>query len=121
MKLVRQAQHNDCGFAAAAMLCGVSLSEVLLRSGESPKKTSMRHVRAMCELFGYTLGKCQRITEDVCPVGVVGLVQVQWVEWRTGLSHWVVWDGRQFLDPSGERYECMPHHRAMKFYPREEL
>lgn len=98
MELVKQEKCGDCGPACVAMVLGCSLNEA---------KEYLRHEDGQGVTSGQIIG---------CLAGR-GVPAIESLEWPTtkipailtvpslnnpGLLHYIVYDGRQILDPSNE-------------------
>jgi hypothetical protein len=95
------------------MLCGVPVADVVDRIGS--KKTTIAKLRWAASLFGYAIGKCCS-SMPIPPFPPPYLVLLQSVIDHKLCSHWVVYDGTQFVCPDGPPMKQLPGYYTAKFY-----
>lgn len=105
MELIKQKKFGECGIACLAMVTGEKYEKVLSK---------------VDDMFGQNNGQCNGLSDSevVSYLGAQGFKAVRSTttrdDWRPailtvpslnhlGLLHYIVWDGEEYLDPSGPK------------------
>ena len=114
IRFVPQRHSTDCGVACVAMIAGVSYQEAFDAFRFSPDQrqfytTHTCLTKALGRLGISVLRKKFRSWQAIPGLAIVAVNH----RCNRQLFHWVMFDGRQILDPMQNKYR---QHRASGFY-----
>lgn len=95
MMLVHMDKMGQCGAACLAMVLGKTLDEVLSEVGDTSSGLDSHRLIAVLSSHGFAALEITQLPRTDIPV----ILTVPSLNHR-GLLHFIVWDGKEYLDPS---------------------